>query len=112
MRDPLFSQDNVSSPSLAKKQKNFIGMIFNLYRLIVPQKLEQDSELKEIALACAVRDLRKIYFYDAVHNVVLFVATTSVLVFFFEVDISPTWLIISLILGIFFYRVALRSWAS
>lgn len=103
MRDPLFKTTQVYSPKISNEwmleRKGFISKIGRVLRFLVPSpKLETvDQEQKDLDLACMVADLRKIYLYDAVHNVILLVAFTAVAAGIWGVPIDMKWLIASLV---------------
>ena len=104
--DPLFHDGNISSVDLDKEMKGFFGqMLVKIYRLVVPRRFREDSEKEAIELACTVSYLRKIYLYDAIHNVFLLVALVALITFLFGVNIKPIWLFTSLVVAVLFLNV-------
>ncbi|MBS9394701.1 MAG: fatty acid desaturase [Dolichospermum sp. LBC05a] len=103
--DPLFHDGNISSVDLDKETKGFGQMLVKIYRLVVPRQFREDSEKEAIELACTVSYLRKIYLYDAIHNVFLLVALVALITFLFGVNIRPIWLFTSLVVAVTFLNV-------
>jgi hypothetical protein len=103
MKDPLFRTTQVSSPRITdewmKERKGFISKIGKVLRFLVPPPKPEtrDQEQKDLDLACMVADLRKVYLYDAVHNVILLVAFAAVVIRLWGIQIDVKWLIASLV---------------
>jgi len=103
MRDPLFKTTQTYSPKIANEwmveRKGFIHKIGRVLRFLVPSPKPEtvDQEQKDLDLACMVADLRKVYLYDAVHNVILLVAFTATVIGLWGIHIDVRWLIASLI---------------
>lgn len=103
MKDPLFKTIQVPSPKIAdewmKERSGFISKVGKILRFLVPPPKPEttDQEQKDLDLACMVADLRKIYLYDAVHNVVLLVAFVAVTMGLWGISIDVKWLIASLL---------------
>lgn len=112
MKDPLFKTIQVPSPKIAdewmKERSGFISKVGKILRFLVPPPKPEttDQEQKDLDLACMVADLRKIYLYDAVHNVVLLVAFVAVTMGLSGISIDVKWLIASLLgLSLFFNQL-------
>lgn len=103
MRDPLFKTTQTYSPKIANEwmveRKGFISKIGRVLRFLVPSPKPEtvDQEQKDLDLACMVGDLRKVYLYDAVHNVVLLVAFAATVIGLWGIPIDVKWLIASLV---------------
>lgn len=103
MSDPLFKTNQISSPEITnepiEERIGFIHRISKVLRLNVPPPKNEmeDQEQQDINLACMSSDLRKIYLYDAVHNVTLIVAFVAFFLSLLGVIIDIKWLIGSLI---------------
>lgn len=103
MKDPLFRTSQVSSPKITdewmKERKGFISKIGKVLRFLVPLSKPEtvDQAQKDLDLACMVADLRKVYLYDAVHNVVLLVAFAAAVIGLWGIPIDVKWLLASLV---------------
>lgn len=103
MKDPLFREVQVSSQQitneLALERKGCIRKIGKVLRFLVPeQKLNSiDQKQKDLDLAYLVADLRKVYLYDATHNVTLLVAFIVTMFGLLSIPITIKWLVASLI---------------
>jgi len=103
MRDPLFKTTQTYSPKIANEwmveREGFIGKIGRVLRFLVPSPKPEtvDQEQKDLDLACMVADLRKVYLYDAVHNVILLVAFAAAVLGLWGISIDVKWLIASLV---------------
>ena len=76
-----------------------VSKIGKILRFIVsPPKPEAiDQEQKDLDLACIVADLRKVYLYDAVHNVILLVAFAAIVAGLWGISIDIKRLVASLV---------------
>lgn len=103
MRDPLFKTTQIYSPKISNEwmveRKGFISKIGRVFRFLVPSPKPEtvDQEQKDLDLACMVADLRKVYLYDAVHNVILLVAFAAAVLGLWGISIDVKWLIASLV---------------
>jgi hypothetical protein len=103
MKDPLFRTTVLSVPQIIdeqmKKRNGFISKIVRALRFRVPRPRPKtiDQEQKDLDLACMVADLRRIYLYDSVHNVILLVAFATVVARLWGVPIDVKWLLVSLL---------------
>lgn len=103
MSDPLYKISQVSSPQIVDEQMSahlgFFSKLSRILRFLVPSaKPETENQVqKDLDLAYMVSSLRKVYLYDAMHNVILLVAFMAVVVSLWGVAIDPKWLIGSLI---------------
>lgn len=84
MGDPLFGIGDVSSRTIKLEQKNG----FPIERMRIPEKTKQYSEEDCIKLAQDVTEIRKIYWYDAVHNTILLIGLIIVLDWILEINPS------------------------
>jgi len=101
MCDPMFKTGQVSSPQIVlKKNKGFLAKILEV--IVPPTKPEEvDQEQEDLDLACDLSNLRKVYKYDSLHNVVLLVAFAATLVQLWGKLIDLKWVIISLLIMTF-----------
>jgi hypothetical protein len=100
MSDSLFKESDISSPSLEKERKDLRGLFTKFYKLVVPSRIKLEDE--DIELACIVGDLRKIYFYDAIHNGLLLIIVGIIISQFYEINfINQKFAIITIITWLF-----------
>ncbi|MGK7892920.1 MAG: hypothetical protein AB4372_04560, partial [Xenococcus sp. (in: cyanobacteria)] len=66
---------------------------------------EINSEQQAIQITKAITNLRKIYLYDSLHNVVLLIGFITVLIYLWNLKINILWLIGSLILAILILNI-------
>lgn len=101
MCDPMFQTGQVSSPQIVlKKNKGFLAKMLEV--IVPPTKPEEvDQQKEDLDLACDLSDLRKVYKYDSLHNVVLLVAFAATLVQLWGELIDLKWVIISLLIMTF-----------
>lgn len=103
MRDPLFKTTQTYSPKIANEwiveRKGFISKIGRVLRFLVPSPKPEtvEQEQKDLDLAYMVTDLRKIYLYDAMHNVILLVAFAAAAIRLWGIPIDVKWLMVSLV---------------
>jgi hypothetical protein len=102
MIDPIFTPGNVGTPVVtpvvpANNVKEFLAGMKLL--IVVPSAVENKDESRDLNLASAVTNLRKIYLFDSLHNVVLLIAFVGVMLNFFTVNVSETPIIVSLLAG-------------
>lgn len=113
MCDPLFEDSDAPSSNLEKEQSFIVRMLFKfdivrmllkLHRLVTLPQSRKKSEKEAIELACTVSNLRKIYLYDAIDNVISLIALVAFYGWLSEAEINPKWLISSLV-GIIFFLI-------
>jgi hypothetical protein len=103
MKDPLFRTTQVSSPNISdewmKESESFFRKIGKVLSFLVPPSKpeSQDQVQKDLDMAYMVANLRKVYLYDAVHNVVLLVAFAAVVIGLWGIPIDAKWLLASLV---------------
>jgi hypothetical protein len=73
----------------------FSFLLYTFARMSDP--LFKTSHKYDLDLACMVSDLRKVYLYDAMHNVILLVAFVAIVVRLWGISIDAKWLIAGLI---------------
>jgi hypothetical protein len=115
MSKPLFKTEQVLEPTIARdhgeESESWISWLKNIFRekvlrLEVPPlgRNIHDQQNYDITLACLSRDLRKIYLYDAIHNVTLVVAFVAFLFSLSDITIDKKWLIMGLIGMVFIFN--------
>jgi hypothetical protein len=100
LSDSMFRTSHVPSPRVSEEKRDgLLGHIGKVFRLLVPRPKseKEDQEQNDLDLACMVTDLRKVYLYDAMHNVILLVAFIAVALSLWNIVIDTKWLISSLI---------------
>jgi hypothetical protein len=100
LSDPMFRTTSYPPPTVTEEKRDgFFGLLGKVWRLLAPAtKSDEDQKQKsDLALACMATDLRKVYLYDAMHNVILLVAFLAVALGLWNIVIAPEWLIAILI---------------
>jgi hypothetical protein len=105
MIKPIISTfQSVASPEISienteKREGIFKRLGGKAFRLLLPPPESQARDQKQEYLDAAyvVTDLRKVYLYDAVHNVALLVACVAVAISLRGISINATWVIAGLI---------------
>lgn len=103
MTDTLFRASHLVSPQITTEQINtssgFVDRLGQIFRFLIPSKQPETENraLQDLSLACMVSDLRKIYFYDATHNVALLIALVAVVISLWGFSVDMKWLVGSLI---------------
>jgi serine/threonine-protein kinase len=113
MTDPLFRESKITSPQVAeeavRKEGGLLGKIGRVLRFLVPPPQSPDKENQEqqdLSLAQMITDLRKVYLYDSVHNVILLVAFFVVLLSLWNIPVDGKWIVAILIgLGLVFCQL-------
>lgn len=95
MSNPLFKESQgVSEPS--RESKGILGKLGRVLRFLVPppQANNEDQETQDLSVAYMITDLRKIYLYDSVHNVILLIAFASIIAGLLGIAADVKWVII------------------
>jgi len=85
MSDPLFRESPVASTRITEEsltqKKGILSSLGKVFRFLVPPpQANEDIEQKDLSLAHMITDLRKVYLYDSVHNIILLVAFALIVV--------------------------------
>jgi MFS family permease len=100
MSDPLFETRDVPSPRLTEEPRGvFLKRLRKVFTFLAPrpEPESKDQEDKDLDLAVMVADLRKVYLYDSMHNVMLFAGFSAVAVSQWGIEVDIKCLVGSLI---------------
>ncbi len=101
MSDALFRESKETSIKLTKNpvKKGFWGDLGIIFRFLAspPQTNKDEQEKNDLSLAYMITDLRKVYLYDAAHNVVLLVSFAFLTASLWNIPIETKWVIVTLL---------------
>lgn len=105
--DPLFVRTSTSLPEISEERlRGGAGPSGKVFRVVAPisQPDTVDQKQRDFDLASVVTDLRKIYLYDALHNLILIVAFVATMLVLWGVTIDIRLFIVGAVGGAFVFN--------
>lgn len=112
MADPLLKASSIPTPTIVNEPVRHTSGIWHnilkVFRLVIPHQRfgKELQEQQDLLFAYISTDLRKAYFYDSIHNVILFISFASAIAGLSNVPIDPRLLIfVVFILSVLFNQL-------
>jgi hypothetical protein len=106
MTNSMFRVGNVDIAQVEQTTKHGFGRLFGqALELVVPTQkpAAEETRKRELDIACEVSNLRKLYLYDATHNVLLLVTLTIFVLNFLGIIVGWALLVLSLLGATFLF---------
>lgn len=102
MSDSQFKEAKVTSPRIEKagETEGILRKLGKALRFLVPpleSSNKQDQEQRDLYLAYVITDLRKLYLYDSLHNIILVVSFAAIILKFRNIGVDTKWILATLI---------------
>ena len=102
MCDPLVRESDTGSSysyigeESVRESRGVVNRFLRIMRLVVPKRQDNSRETqkqKDISLVQMAMDIRKIYLFDSIHNVILLVAFSATVLILGSVEVEKKWII-------------------